>query len=158
MFVAIILSLMGLFLIYLEFFLPGSIFAIGGSVLLLTSLFFLLVEKIKLIHFILYALVLGLLVLMVVKFALKKLKANKDIFLSSDQEGYKASTFKKELIGKSGIALTDLRPTGKIFINDKSYFAMTKESYIEKGKKIKVITGQGSNLIVQELKKNLEKK
>ncbi|NGX44794.1 MAG: hypothetical protein KR126chlam5_01594 [Candidatus Anoxychlamydiales bacterium] len=85
MFVAIILSLMGLFLIYLEFFLPGSIFAIGGSVLLLTSLFFLVVEKIKIIHFIIYALILVLLVLMVIKLALKKIRANKDIFLGSDQ-------------------------------------------------------------------------
>ena len=85
MFVAIILSLMGLFLIYLEFFLPGSIFAIGGSVLLFSSLFFLIAEKIKVIHFILYILVLGLLVFMVVKFALKKLKANKDIYLSLDK-------------------------------------------------------------------------
>ncbi|KKM01462.1 hypothetical protein LCGC14_1794210 [marine sediment metagenome] len=135
MFVAIILSLMGLFLIYLEFFLPGSIFAIGGSVLLLTSLFFLVVEKVKIFHFIVYALILVLLVLMVIKLALKKLKANKDIFLNSDQEGYRASNFKKDLIGKDGIASTDLRPAGKIFINEKSYFAITRENYIEKGKK-----------------------
>ncbi|HEU64963.1 MAG: hypothetical protein KR126chlam4_01121 [Candidatus Anoxychlamydiales bacterium] len=153
MFVAIILSLMGLFLIYLEFFLPGSIFAIGGSVLLLTSLFFLVVEKVKIFHFIVYALILVLLVLMVIKLALKKLKANKDIFLNSDQEGYRASNFKKDLIGKDGIASTDLRPAGKIFINEKSYFAITRENYIEKGKKIKVIAGHGSNLIVKELKK-----
>jgi len=153
MFVAIILSLMGLFLIYLEFFLPGSIFAIGGSVLLLTSLFFLIVEKVKLVHFILYALILVSLVLMIVKIALKKLRANKEIFLNSDQEGYRASNFKKDLIGTDGVASTDLRPTGKIFINDKTYFAITKESYIEKGKKIRVIAGQGSNLIVVEKKR-----
>ncbi len=150
MFVAIVLSLIGLFLIYLEFFLPGSIFAIGGSILLLTSFFFLMVEKVKLIHFIIYAVVLFLLGLIVVKLALKKLKANKDIFLNSDQQGYRASNYKKDLIGKEGIASTDLRPTGKIFVNDRTYFAITKENYIEKGKKIKIIAGQGSNLIVKE--------
>lgn len=157
MFVAIILSLMGLILIYLEFFLPGSIFAIGGGVLLLTSLFFLIAEKVKLFHFIIYALILGFFILLVIKLALKKIKTNKNIFLSSDQEGYRASFFKKELIGKSGVAFTDLRPTGKIFINDKCYFAITKENYIEKGKKIKIIAGQGANFIVKELKKEFDR-
>ena len=152
MFVAIILALMGLFLIYIEFFLPGSIFAIGGSILLLTSIFFLIVEKVKIIHFVIYSLFLGALVLMVIKLALKKLKTNKDVLLLSDQEGYRASNFKKDLIGKLGVASTALRPTGKIYINDKPYLAITKENYIEKGRKIKVIAGHGSNLIVKEIK------
>lgn len=151
MFVAITLSLMGLLLIYLEFFLPGSIFAIGGSILLLTSLFLLIVEKVKILYFVFFVLILVLSILLVIKIALRKIKTNKDIFLNSDQEGFRASSVKKDLIGRHGIAYTDLRPAGKILINDKFYFAITKEKYIEKGKKIKIIDGQGSNFIVKEL-------
>jgi len=151
MFVAIILSLMGLLLIYLEFFLPGSIFAIGGSILLLTSLFLLIVEKVKIVYFVFFLSILVLAIFLIIKIALRKIKTNKDIFLNSDQEGFRASSLKKDLIGKYGIAFTDLRPSGKILINDKYYFAITKENYIVKGKKIKIIDGQGSNFIVKEL-------
>jgi len=58
MIVAIILALMGLVLIYLEFFLPGGIFALGGSLMVVSSLFLLIVEKVKVVHFIIFAVVL----------------------------------------------------------------------------------------------------
>ncbi|NGX28469.1 MAG: hypothetical protein K940chlam1_00650 [Candidatus Anoxychlamydiales bacterium] len=151
MFVATILALLGLALIYLEFFLPGAIFAIGGTLLLLSSLFLLIVGKTKLFYFVLYTVFLLSFVLVVIKVALKKLRANKHIFLQSDQAGYKAAAFKKDLIGQIGLSSTDLRPSGKIYINDKYYPAISKENYIERGKKIKVIAGEGATLIVKEL-------
>lgn len=150
MIVAIILSLMGLILIYLEFFLPGGIFAIGGTLLLLSSIFMLVIEKTQIIYFVFYTGVLIFFVFAIIKLALKRLKANKDIFLDSDQEGFRASIYEKNLIGEIGIAFTDLRPSGKIFINDTYYSATSKESYIEKGSKIQIIDGEGANLIVRE--------
>jgi len=153
MFVAIVLALLGLCLIYLEFFLPGAIFAIGGTILLLSSLFLLVAGKTKIVYFVLYTVLLLCFLLVVIKVALKKLKSNKHIFLNSDQEGFKAATFRKELIGQTGLTSTDLRPSGKIYINDRYYSAISQENYIERGKKIKVIAGEGANLIVKELKR-----
>jgi len=51
----------------------------------------------------------------------------------------------KELIGRIGIASTDLRPSGKVDIDDENYDAKSEIGYINKGEKIKVIdyrTGQ----------------
>jgi len=91
---------------------------------------------------------------LLIKIALEKTKsAIKKFFLHTDQEGFRASIYEKDLIGEEGIAFTDLRPSGKIFINDNYYSATSKENFIEKGKSIQVIDGEGSNLIVKELKK-----
>jgi len=151
MIIAIILSIIGLVLIYLEFFLPGGIFAIGGTLLLISSVFMLLIEKIQIIYFIIYIILLISFVFLTIKLALKKIKTNKDIFLDSNQEGYRASIYKKDLIGEIGVAFTDLRPSGKIFINETYYSATSKENFIEKGSKIQVIDGEGANLIVKKL-------
>jgi len=151
MIVAVILSLLGLILIYLEFFLPGQIFAIGGTLLLLSSLFLLIIEKVKLVYFILFAIILFLVVFFTIKHALKRIKSNKGIFLDSDQEGFKASVFENDLIGHVGVAFTDLRPAGKVCLNEKYYLAICKEKFIEKGTKIQVIDGEGPNLIVREV-------
>ncbi len=158
MIAAIILSLMGLVLIYIEFFLPGGIFAIGGTLLLLSSIFIVLLEKINIFYFLIYISLLIFLVFAIIKVALKKLKSNKAIFLDSDQEGYRACIYEKDLIGEIGIAFTDLRPSGKIFINETYYSATSKENFIEKGSKIQVIDGEGANLIVREFKEKGIKK
>jgi membrane-bound serine protease (ClpP class) len=51
----------------------------------------------------------------------------------------------KELIGKTGIADSILRPSGKVIIDDEIYDAKSEYSYINKGEKVKVVryeTGQ----------------
>ena len=50
-----------------------------------------------------------------------------------------------QMIGREGIAATDLRPSGKILIDDELYDARATEGYIEKGETVHVndfITGQ----------------
>jgi membrane-bound serine protease (ClpP class) len=51
----------------------------------------------------------------------------------------------KELIGKTGIADSILRPSGKVIIDDEIYDAKSEYSYIDKGEKVRVVryeTGQ----------------
>ena len=45
----------------------------------------------------------------------------------------------KELMGQSGRAYTDLRPAGKIEIDDEQYDAVADTGYIERGEEIKVV-------------------
>lgn len=73
----------------------------------------------------------------------------KDFALNKTQkkeEGYIGVEDKQHgLIGKTGIAATVLRPSGRIEIEDEIYDAVAEIGYIEKGEKIKVvkyITGQ----------------
>lgn len=54
------------------------------------------------------------------------------------------------LKGKSGIAVTTLRPSGKINIDGKNYDAMAEAGMIEKGKAIIVIKVEAAQLYVEE--------
>ncbi|HKL74013.1 MAG TPA: NfeD family protein [Clostridia bacterium] len=56
-----------------------------------------------------------------------------------------------ELIGKTGVAITDLRPIGKIIIDDKSYDVIADRMFIENGKTVKVIGTEGVKIIVKSI-------
>lgn len=65
--------------------------------------------------------------------------------------GY-TSNFKKEsFIGKTGIAYTILRPSGKVEIDDEIYDAYTRGGYIEQGTKVEVIAEEGTSLKVKDI-------
>ena len=57
----------------------------------------------------------------------------------------------KNLINKTGVALTDLRPSGIAQIDGKRIDVVTQGEYIEKGSKIKVINYDGLKIIVKSL-------
>ncbi len=147
------LALLGLFLIFLEFFLPGAVMAIGGGILLLASLFFFHMENKSYFDFSVFLLSLTFLVFVVVRFALSRIKAtakNGTICLEGDQEGFQASSYPQELVGKIGIADTDLKPSGHILVDGQRFHAVSKISYIDKATPIKILGGTGSHLIVVE--------
>lgn len=73
----------------------------------------------------------------------------------SDEEkaehGYTSDLFTKDNpSGKTGVAMTDLRPGGKVQIGDEVYDAVTGGEYIEKGKKVTVLEARGYLLKVEE--------
>jgi membrane-bound serine protease (ClpP class) len=74
MFFVLALALAGLFLIYLEFFLPGAVMAIGGSILLLSSIFIFHMEKPHMMVLVLYLMMLGVAVYSIVKFAMWQIR------------------------------------------------------------------------------------
>ena len=64
-------------------------------------------------------------------------------------EGYiGVESAQKELIGKTGIASTNLRPSGKVDIDDESYDAKSEIGFIEKGQKVKVIDYRSGQIYV----------
>lgn len=75
--------------------------------------------------------------------------------LSSTQQagmGYIAADMHfSELVGKSGIAHTMLRPAGKVEIGDDVYDAVAQTGYIEKGVEIYVIKYENAQLIVRKV-------
>ncbi len=88
---------------------------------------------------------------MLITFTLRYIKKGKTtgIYLNSAQEGYLASEFDKTLIGKSGEALTDLKPAGHILVEGKRYQAVSKTGYLDKGSKIEIVAGEGAHFIVK---------
>src|SRR5271156_6225049 len=83
---------------------------------------------------------------------LTQTKAFKRIALTDTQQsshGYSVNSKSKELIGKTGIAHTVLRPSGKVMIEDQVYDAFTRGDYIQKGESIEVVGTEGVTLKVK---------
>ncbi|WP_245977415.1 NfeD family protein [Albibacterium indicum] len=80
-------------------------------------------------------------------------RAFKRLVLADEQassQGYVASTFDNEVIGKEGIARTDLRPSGKVEIDGKWFDAVALGGYIEKGTAVQVERHENYNLFVRK--------
>lgn len=147
-----LLAMGGLFLIFLEFFLPGMIFAIAGSAALVASLvlFFLTHSA---LYGLLYFILLLLLLVLVCKTALfwiKRSKAKDQFYLGNSQEGYVAAQFDASAIGKQGVAFTELKPAGHVLIEGKLQQALSERGYIAKNSAILVIAGKGGHLVVKQ--------
>ena len=92
-------------------------------------------------------------------FVLLKILASKRnklaIVLQDEQtnaEGYISSNDLQYLLGKEGVALTDLRPSGRADFEGISLDVLADASYIVKGTKIVIQKVQGSKLVVKEKK------
>ncbi len=87
-------------------------------------------------------------VIILIRTTLKGLKRQK-ICLDSDQENYRGCSYKKECIGKEGIVIKDLKPSGVIEIDGEVYQALSEGQYIKRNTKVSIIGGNGSHLIVR---------
>ena len=151
MVVAIGLGFVGLLLIYLEFFVPGGILGVLGGIMMLVSITLFIWEQTHIYWIFIYILALILLLVFTIRLALWKLKQKPSMYASDDQSGYLASNYDKELIGKTGKALTDLKPSGHIEVEGCQYQAVSESSYIKKGESIKIIAGEGARYKVRQL-------
>ncbi|MBS1505471.1 MAG: nodulation protein NfeD [Bacteroidetes bacterium] len=87
---------------------------------------------------------------------LTQTKAFARIALTDTQEsakGYSVNASSKELIGKTGVAHTVLRPSGKVIIDEQIYDAFTRGEYIQKDEAIEVISSEGVTLKVKSVGK-----
>ncbi|AOM82585.1 NfeD family protein [Salisediminibacterium beveridgei] len=71
---------------------------------------------------------------------------------AGNDQGYISSESKNEHLGRTGTALTILRPSGVAEINDERLDVVSEGGYIEQGRKVKVISVSGSRIVVRELK------
>lgn len=73
--------------------------------------------------------------------------------VQNPEEGFNAASFRKEsMMGKKGVAYTNLRPSGKVMIEDNVYDAFTRGNYIEQDAQVEVISEEGTSLKVKEIK------
>lgn len=85
---------------------------------------------------------------------LSKGKLKSPIILKEEQnkdKGYISSNDLKYLLGKQGVAITDLRPTGVGNFDGINFDVLSEGNYIAKGTQLVIYKVQGSKLIVKEL-------
>lgn len=69
----------------------------------------------------------------------------------SSEEGFLANKNHSELLHQVGYALTSLRPSGEIVIDDNRYDAMSQGDFIEKGSSVKVIKVENGQILVEKV-------
>ena len=154
-FLVVSCAILGLLLIYFEFFLPGAVMGIIGALLLVLSLFLFIFfqhPNVLSLFFFIFALLLS--VVLTIRLALITVKRRRDknsFYSEKNQEGFIASIHQKELYGKTGVAATDLRPSGYIKIEKEFFQAVSRAGYIKKDEKVQVEGGEGARLIVKKI-------
>ena len=69
--------------------------------------------------------------------------------LTSDQ-GYNSAVERKDLIGKTGIALTPLRPSGTVQVDGERIDVVSAGEFIAKDQKVVVHEVEGTRIVVRK--------
>jgi len=166
----IILFIVGIVLIAVEIFaIPGfGITGIAGIVLVVTGLTLSMVGNIgfdfsgvnfeKVVTAFFIVIISILLAIILSYYFTKKLFSQNRLFgslaletVQSHEDGYTSSDKAYEvMIGKSGIAYTMLRPSGKVKIGEDIFDATALTGYIDKGEKVEVVKYETTQLFVRK--------
>jgi membrane-bound serine protease (ClpP class) len=69
------------------------------------------------------------------------------------QEGYSASeTGTHELVGREGVVTTELRPAGKMEVDDRTYSVVSDAEYVGAGDRVRVLRVDGPKIVVEPVK------
>ncbi|MEX1377936.1 MAG: NfeD family protein [Eubacteriales bacterium] len=152
------LFILGIIALVVEMFIPGfGVFGISGLVLCVLALVF---SSNSIDQFARRAgIALSVCVVLIPIFIkiFGKIKmfdriANKE--MQTVGQGYVINQVSDEIVGKTGIAVTELRPIGVIEVEDKRMDAFSEEGFIAKGSEV-VITGKkSSSVVVRKTKQN----
>lgn len=147
------LFVFGLILIIVEMFAPGFGVAGGlGIVMLVVAIFMTATTLVEAL--VLAFLLAGLIALMVVvtlRSAKKGVLAKKLILWSSSnkESGYSSVEAPADLVGKKGVAVTLLRPSGTGEFDGKRIDVVSESEFIEKDTPIVVIRVEGRRIVVE---------
>lgn len=164
--IEILIFVVGLGLLIVEIFvIPGfGVFGILGVILMMASLFLGLISDFPMVDFEIISaaiiqfaggLIASLVLIYFISKFLPKTRIWNNLILNTNiggSSGYTSDETIKSLVGKKGIAFTDLRPSGTILIDDNRIDAVTEGEYILKGTKISVVKEGGSKVIVRAVK------
>jgi membrane-bound serine protease (ClpP class) len=149
------LFLVGIVLIILEFFIPGGISGILGFAAIVGSLFLASNNAVHMAVSLLIAVAvsIGISILLVKVFG-KKMRFFKKMILTDStntEQGYVSNRNRTELLGLMGEALTDLRPSGTVLIDNERVDVVSEGSFILKGTRVKVVKVEGARIVVREI-------
>ncbi len=151
----IILLVVGFVLAAVEMMVPGfGLPGISAAVCLVAGVFCVTDTLAEGAFVTLLVLALLAFMLAVILWLLSKGKLKSPIILREEQQkdkGYISSTDLNYLLGKKGVAVTDLRPTGTGDFDDIRFDVVSEGKFIDKGARLKIIRVSGAKLIVREI-------
>ena len=150
----VVLFIIGFILVGIEMAAPGfNLTGLIGAICLVAAIF-LVSDSFKegAIITIIVLLLLGIMFAIILRF-LSKGRLRSPIILKeelSTDKGYTSSNDLNYLLGKQGIAVCDLRPSGTAEFEGKDYDVISEGRYLAKGTRITVVKVEGSKIIVRE--------
>lgn len=142
-----------LILAFLELLLPGGVLGILAAISLLVATWF----GFESYGFfggitVFFGTLVALIVFTFFEFKLMaKTSYGRKFFLDTSVSGRSNSAQAEDsIIGKKGIALTRLNPSGKIAVNGKNYEAHSQDGYIENGEEVEVVTQDNFKLTIKK--------
>jgi membrane-bound ClpP family serine protease len=151
----IMLFAVGIMLIFLEFFLPGAISGTLGLAALIASLFIAGENPLNMGISIFIAIGISIVVLffMIKVLGRKMVLFNRMILFDSakKEDGYVSNVNRTDLLGKEGIALTVLRPSGTAVFNNERIDVVSEGGFIDQNAKIMVIKVEGVRIVVRKV-------
>jgi len=151
---AIGLFVLGIVALVIEMIIPGfGIFGISGIVMLFLSLVFSANSLEQFATRAGYAILVCIVLIPILIKIFGKIKlfdrlANKEV--QSVSQGYVISRAKDDIIGKTAVTVTELRPIGIIEVDGNRMDAFSDEGYISKGEKIEITGKKSSSVIVRK--------
>lgn len=153
MIAGILLLIAGFILVGIEMVLPGfSAPGISGIICLVAGVFLLADSVMEGVVITIAVLALLGILMAVILWLLSHGKLKSPIILEEEQkktEGYLSSNDLQYLLGKKGVAATDLRPSGAGSFDDVKFDVMSDGNYISAGMPIEIIKVEGSKLVVK---------
>lgn len=150
--IALVLVCVGAALLLAELFIPDfGIIGITGAVSIVAAIIIYadgVIEAVVMLA--IFAVFLAALFFVFVKVFNKNgsrivLNAREDV-----SEGYHALRNDEQVLDKTGVAQTDLHPSGAALIDGKRIDVITSGEYIQKGEKVKVVHIEGRRILVEK--------
>lgn len=156
-FIVFVLVLVGLILITLEvLFLPGLIVGVLGGFLILAAIIYSTL-KMGFLEGLLTTII-SVIASIILFFIFKKLKVWDRFILKYAQKASPLTDMElneSNLVGKTGITLTDLKPAGFILIDNRKLDALSEGEFIPKNCNVEIILQQGKKIIVKKVEEKL---
>ncbi|AME09258.1 MULTISPECIES: NfeD family protein [Gemella] len=150
----LVMFLSGIALVVLEMFVPGGIIGTIGIITLISAIIYINNATYSVTFIMVIAIILFIGLYIFNRHILNK----KLVFLNAlvlkdaitTKDGYVAMESRAELLGKSLVAYTDLRPAGTAVLNDEKFDVVTDGDFIKKGDIIEVTHVEGMRIVVRK--------
>jgi membrane-bound serine protease (ClpP class) len=162
----LLIILVGVLLLLIEMIvIPGfGVAGVGGIIVIIFGLYRLLLPDVpvgeEVIDMAMFGLTIGIiggLIGLVLLFKIMtKTKFWKKLATPDVQDharGYDTSLGLEDMVGQVGVADSDLRPSGWVTVDEERIFVVSDGTYIDDGKKVKIIKVDGNRVVVKEVKK-----
>ncbi|HIU63466.1 MAG TPA: hypothetical protein IAB06_00280 [Candidatus Avacidaminococcus intestinavium] len=155
----ILLFIGGIGLLMIEVFIPGfGLFGLAGIISILASFYFVLGGNATALNWLAVSIVMAIAIFSLLIKYLPHNPAWKIFVLQEKQEnaeGYRSTDDLSGYIGRTGTALTLLRPAGIVVLDDTTRLdVITAGEFIVAGTKVKIVKTEGSRIIVEAWQEN----